>query len=309
MNNPNLPQSLLLLTALSLSPLSAQTVIFTEDFSGDDLTELNESTPDTTNGPAWVSSSNFKTDGSFGGSAGSATLAFSPIDGLIYQLDASVSVSGVNANWFALGYVSGQSTNTGNNNRFVTGNVTLGRAWMLIRGDNSIHPNAAHTETTGDPVTWAGTLANADGGDLDLRIILDTRDGTDAWKTTWFAKRPADADYTEVRNETILLNQEINAIGFAVGNTDVFGAIKSLSLTSNAQPISSAPKIIALARNLEGDIVLTLDRPAEGFQAQHSDDLNNFEDVASISDGNTLTITADDVDSNNNGVEFYRVRE
>ena len=76
MNNPNLPQSLLLLTALSLSPLSAQSVIFTEDFSGDDLTELNESTPDTTNGPAWVSSSNFKTDGSFGGSAGSATLAF-----------------------------------------------------------------------------------------------------------------------------------------------------------------------------------------------------------------------------------------
>lgn len=309
MNQPILPVALLLLTVLSLSSLSAQTVIFTEDFAGDDTTELNESTPDTTtNGAAWVSSSNFKTDGSFGGSAGSATLAFSPVDGLIYQLDASVTVTGTNSNWLALGYVSGQSTTVGIRNRFVGGNETLGRAWMLARGDNTINPNAAHTENTLDPVTWTGALANANGGDLDLRIILDTKDGTGAWKTTWFAKRPADADYTEVRSETTLLNQEINAVGLAVANVDVFGEIKSFALTSNAEPIGDSPQVVAITRNLEGDIVLTLDRPADGFQAQSSDDLDGFDDVASTVVGNTLIISADDVDLNDNGSEFYRVR-
>lgn len=306
-------QSISLFAAFLLATpghLAGQATLFAEDFGGDVVTELNETVPETTvDGVGWIASSNFKTDGSFGGNAGSATLAFAPVDGVVYQLDASVTVTGTSANWLALGYVSGQSTTLGISNRFVNGNVTLGRAWMLVRGSNVDFPNAVHTETTNDAVTWAGALANADGGDLDLRIVLDTTGGAGAWTATWFAKRPADATYLEVRSESVLPNEEINAVGFAVARNDVFGEIKSLTLTSDQTVAGNLPGIVAISRSAGGDVILTLDGPADGLMVQRSDDLAGFADVVSTSEGNTLTIAAANVDPNADGTDFFRIRE
>ena len=95
------------LAMLGSSPSLAQT-IFSESFSGE--TALDGTTPEVTaDGATWVASPNFNEDGSFAGSPGSATLAFVPVDGLVYTLEASITgISGTGA-WIALGFASGQS--------------------------------------------------------------------------------------------------------------------------------------------------------------------------------------------------------
>lgn len=232
----------LALGLLTSAPTFAQ-AIFEEDFAGAAATDLNGTAPDqTTAAASWVASPNFKADGSFAGSAGSATLSFTPTDGLIYTLDASLSGISGDGNWIALGFANGQSTTGGTSNRFINGNTPIGHAWTLARGDNSANPNVAHTLGSGDPGPWTGALANANGGALDLRIILDTIGGTGAWTATWFVKRPADAAYLETRTTTTLTAADINSVGFAVSNAGVSGMIESFSLTSNET--SSPPQLI-----------------------------------------------------------------
>ena len=227
------PLIFLVVGLLASTPTFAES-LFAEDFAGAAATDLNGTTPDqTTGGATWVASPNFNADGSFAGSAGSATLAFTPVDGLIYTLDASLSGISGDGNWIALGFVNGQSMNGGTSSRFVNGNSPEGRAWTLARGDNSANPNVAHTLGSGDPGPWTGTLANANGGALDLRIILDTTGGPGTWTATWLAKRPADAAYLETRTTATLTAADINSVGFAVSNTGISGMLESFSLTSN----------------------------------------------------------------------------
>lgn len=227
---------------LASAPTFAE-LIFAEDFTGAAITDLNGTTPgQMTEGAAWVASPNFNADGSFAGSPGSATLAFTPGNGLVYTLEASLSGISGDGNWIALGFANGQSSTGSSSNRFVNGNSPEGRAWTLVRGTNSANPNVAHTLGSGDPGVWSGALATANGGALDLRIILDTTGGTGGWTVTWFVKRPADAAYLEVRTTTELLSTEINSVGFAVSNTGVSGMIESFSLSSDET--SSPPQLI-----------------------------------------------------------------
>jgi hypothetical protein len=79
-------------------------------------------------------------------------------------------------------------------------------------------------------------LANANGGSLDLRIVLDTTGGTGNWTATWYARRPADGSYTEVRSSTILTTEDIDSVGFAVSSTGVSGAIERFALNAVPEP-------------------------------------------------------------------------
>lgn len=213
-----------------LGPASAEQ-LFLEDFGGA-AADLNGMAPDVTaTGASWTASPNFKRDGSFAGGAGTATLSFFPVDGEIYTLEASLAGIGGDGNWIALGFANGQSAVAGANNRFISGNVVEGRAWMLVRGSNA-NPNMAHSLGSGDPVPWAGVLQNANGGEVDLRLILDTTGGSGEWTATWFAKRPADGQFTEVRSTLILPNEQINSVGLAVANAGVSGRVTGLSLSS-----------------------------------------------------------------------------
>lgn len=208
-------------------------VIFSEDFSGTSA-DINGTTPDvTTGGAAWVASSNFNQDGSINLGAGSMTLGFTPVNGVIYTLDASltgVTASSGNKDWFALGFVEGQSSASGTGNRFVSGD-TVGKAWMLMRGDTTAAVNMTHINGTSSAADW---LALSDlTGSVYMRIVLDTIGGSGNWAATWYAKRPTDSVYSEVRATTVLPNQTINSVGMALANSGVNGTIVSFSLTDN----------------------------------------------------------------------------
>ncbi|MCU0779872.1 MAG: LamG domain-containing protein, partial [Akkermansiaceae bacterium] len=191
----------------------------------------------------WVASPVFNRDGSITPGPGSATLAFSPVDGVVYTLDGSVTVKGITGSdsWIGLGFAHGQSGGLKSAARFISGHIVEGRAWMLARGENSRFPNMAHTLGNGDPAGWTGALANANGGDLDLRIILDTTAGADNWTASWYAKRPKDTHYVQVRERSRLPNELISSVGFAVVREDVTGRIASFSLRADQVPRQSVP--------------------------------------------------------------------
>jgi len=143
---PNTFFTLLFLSALSAAQAG---IIFSDNFSGG-TGDINTTTPDVTTGAAtWVASEQFNANGSIVDSTnvattkgGSATLAFTPVNGLIYTLDASFTGVTGNANWLALGFVFGQSSVITADNRFLTdpspANGTIGKAWMLYRGDTNL---------------------------------------------------------------------------------------------------------------------------------------------------------------------------
>lgn len=221
---------------------AAPVVIYQDDFSGG-TGDINGVAPDTAPGAeTWVASSQFNADGSIanigaaGIQGGSATLAFTPTNGLIYTLDASFTGINGNANFLALGFVEGQSTTNTFEDRFISGNV-IGKAWMIVRGDNDPNPNVAFLGIN-DGGSNAG---NSDGDDfspavegsaVDFRVVLDTTGGAGAWTATWFAKLATDATYSEVRAEATLLDETIDAVGIAKSNDGITGTITSFSLTS-----------------------------------------------------------------------------
>lgn len=287
-------------------------IIISEDFAGSG--SLDTTTPDVTPGGDWVAASQFGADGVISSvgtgssSGGSATVAFTPVDGQVYTLDASFTGVTGNANWVALGFGEGQSTVTTFSNRFINGSL-IGKAWMIFRGQttefgNTRFSGSATNGTTGTSAQWSPDFSG--GGDIDLRIELDTTGGAGNWSATWFAKRPGDASYTEV-GAAPLEDEVITSVGIAQSSGDTTATITSFSLSDT--PSVSAPTILGLSRNATGDLILTLDGPADGLQAQKSDDLDGFTDVSSTASGNTLTVPAVEIDLDGNGTEFYRVRE
>jgi len=193
---------------LAAASTHAATVIFSHTF--DEAGALNGTAVDVGTG-SWVASGQFSANGAVSASpvdGGSATLAFTPANGLIYTLDARFTASAANTSndWLALGFARGQSTSAGTTFRFTNATV-VGRAWMLLRGaENPAAPdNAANLgQSTGtgsgsvDGLPWVDWTGGT-GGTIDLRIVLDTTEGFGNWTATWYAKRPADEEYTTVR--------------------------------------------------------------------------------------------------------------
>lgn len=246
MKNPRL----ICLAALVLAaPAShAATTIFSHTF--DEGTDgLNGTAVDTGTG-SWVAAPSVTANGVFSTSRGSATLAFTPSQGTQYQLDTSITGVTGDANWVALGFANvgtdpGDGTGTGTGDRFTSqsGVNVEGRAWMLFRGatDDTTNRNVAWTEGTksGNNEFWSGSLANANGGSIDLRILLDTTGGAGTWTATWLAKRPADGSYTEVRSSALLPNESITSVGFAFSSDTTNGTLESFSLIQIPEPSSA----------------------------------------------------------------------
>jgi hypothetical protein len=246
--------------AMTAAPASAATVIYQDDFSGG-TGDLNGLAPDI-GANNWVAMSEFNANGSFldeggaGSGGGSATLAFTPVDGLIYTLDVSLNQVIGDANWIGVGFAEGQSSLDTANNRFLNQAAsgtdwTLGKAWMFIRGDNSTFNNhsflgindggvnAGNRDSVDTPATFNETA-------VDLRIVLDTTDGAGAWTATWFAKLPVDAAYTEVRPEAVLLDENITSVGLVKSADDVTGSVTSFSLTVVPEPATSVMALVGL---------------------------------------------------------------
>jgi len=231
--------TLLMVAAVSSYASSTEVVIFSDDFSGGAATNLNGQAPDVRpGGETWVavsSPSYFKADGSFVGGGtggtrgGSATLAFTPEDGRVYTLDASVTGVTGDGNWIGFGFAQGQSTAGSTDARFTQGNV-IGKAWMLLKGDATGSENSALMNGTASNEPWATYTQENPGGDMLMRIVLDTMGGAGNWSATWYAKRPADPDYAIILATTNLLDETISSVGFAVSGPTVSGSIESFSL-------------------------------------------------------------------------------
>lgn len=246
------------------SSVYGQTVIFSDDFDGDG-SDLDGTAPDVTTGANWVAGPLFNTDGTTDDAAGSATLAFLPVDGFIYTLDASFSGLGLvgagpDNDWFAAGFVNGSANINGINQRFITGEVA-GTAWIMHRGDITLGTNQTFLGTGqlgtgnfglgiggGDNTAQAWALAPASAA-VDFRVVLDTTEGEGAWKATWFAKRSEETEFIEVRaTQALLPGAVISGVGLARSNSGVTGTVESFSLTSSASgpPVETLQLRIAL---------------------------------------------------------------
>ncbi len=211
--------------ALLIVATSANAVeIYMDDFSGLDTVDLHGTTPDvSTTGESWVATAtDVKADGSFTSpsNATSMTLAFTPVDGLVYTLDAQIEdLTG--GHWIQFGFGNGQPTTT----------LWSGRAWDLLRvqGDGNPHATVQSVYTNW---TSLGMLRYED--DLDARIVLDTTGGTGSWTATYFAKAGNVGTYTEVGSAVTLTDETIDAVGFSTYNSgNNAGKINSFSLSDD----------------------------------------------------------------------------
>ena len=240
------------LAAIALFTGSANAVtLFADNFDGGSG-DLNGTTPDTTTAAAtWVANSDFDADGTVAGAStgGSATLAFTPVDGLVYTLDLSIAATAFGSSpdndWFALGFAKGQSAADGSQNRFINVNV-IGKAWMLQRGPAPITNGGTNTSFLG--TATSGTQNNAEweslaslfGGNADLRIVLDTTGGAGSWNATFYAKATNDANFQVIRSTQNLVSEDIDSVGFARSSGDISGSVTSFSLTAVPEPSSLA---------------------------------------------------------------------
>jgi hypothetical protein len=201
--------------------------IYFDDFSGSGAADLHGTTPDvTTGGNTWVASTgsaDYKADGSFTTTTeGSMSLAFTPVDGKVYTLDATfVNLSG--SHWAQFGFGNGQEPNW------------AGRAWHLLRTaeDTSNAHNTAESGFAGLSVWTSLGLLRYDN-DLDVRIVLDTTGLTGNWTATYYAKAGNVGTYTEVQSAVTLTDETIDSVGVDVFNSGRGGKLSSFSLSDNS---------------------------------------------------------------------------
>ncbi|MCH7227086.1 BNR-4 repeat-containing protein [Haloferula sp. A504] len=248
---------------LAFASFADAETLFSEDFKDSGGTDLNGTTPNTTTGgETWTAGTTYKADGSFGSGRSTATLSFTPVDGFVYTLEASIgSLASTNENWLAFGFAYGESTLNSSNSRFISNNVApapstigdgsvTGVAWMFARGSGATAANSAFRGS--DPTVSSGNAGIADGaawstagttfgGNLDMRIVLDTTGGTGNWTAAWFAD--TGSGFVAVRGEETLLTETINSVGFAV--TDLSsGQINSFSLTRSGGGSDTDPPVV-----------------------------------------------------------------
>lgn len=278
--------------------------IYFDDFSGSGAADLHGTTPDvTTGGAAWVARSVYKADGSFSWeSFATMSLAFTPVDGRVYTLDAKIeNLTG--AHWVQFGFGNGQPSVSTDPN-------WSPRAWHLLRvaEDGGNAHNTALKDFAG-LTAWSDLSLLRYAEPLDARIVLDTTGGTASWQATWYAKADSDAAYTEVQSAALLTAEDIDSVGFSLYNTNKSGKLLSFSLSDDSAA-GTVPDIIDVAVDGSGNVVLTLDGSEAGLTAQQSDALtaSSFVDVASTPGTKTLTIDSSLVDPNADGADFYRVR-
>lgn len=303
--------SLSLSLSISAGCIQAET-IFSEDFTGTSE-DLDGSAPDIRPGTeTWIAGPVFNQDGSLDPDPSSATLAFTPVDGNVYQLEVSVRDLEGNQNWIALGYGAGQSAAITAGNRFIN-DLLIGKAWMLCRGNADGNQAFLGTDISGtqNGSSWNELLNET--GDIDLRIELDTRWGAGTWAATFFAKKPADLVYRIVREKGILVDEMINSVGIAVANTGIEGRIESFTL-SNAN--NSGPILVTDVVYSASEKMVTLSwtsSPGEVFALKYSSNMTNWtnelEDSISAGDGTETTRSFDVTDLAIGGKLFFRVEK
>lgn len=231
--------------SLGAAPPRHQGILFQENFDGEG--PLHHRSPKiTSNELQWVSGHHFRANGWISSGSASATLAFQPVDGVVYTLDGSFrGVNSPNGDfpWVALGFANGQSTGVKSADRFVSGTVT-GRAWMLFRGAGPERANTTHDMGDSNPSPWENWSQGV-GGDMDLRIVLDTTRGYGNWTATWFARRPGNDSFLKVGSTRTLPNEAIRSVGVAVSGSKIKARITNFSLRADPEMEHPASRLRA----------------------------------------------------------------
>lgn len=231
-------------------------LLFREDFgaNGDDL---HGSVPKVSfEGEKWVAGKEFNRDGTIEKGRSGASLAFSPVAGVRYTLDATVTTTwGPSRDWVALGFGRAQ---TARPVLFDTQGLS-GRVWMLHRAADTTKPvNRAWLGA--DVRDWEWSSGSPLGGTMDMRIVLDTTGGAGAWTATWYAKRPGEQEYVMVRPTERLINESIGSVGLSVFGTQLSASIESFSLRAEPEiPVRSELPVAG------GPTRLTLEEGAVAF--------------------------------------------
>jgi len=223
---------------LLLSCISyGETTLFEDNFDGSPTAVLNNRTPDVGQA-AWVAGDMFKADGSVSGGLGTATLAFHPKAGNVYQLDVRFDCESLGTKWIGAGFSKGQSTEIDN-----TKSRSMGQAWSILKGDpdqTTPNGNTAHANGTRNGAAFSGNL-EVYPGKMDVRIVLDTHARN--WTATWYAKRAEDADFSLVRPTMELKNRNIDSVGFIAnkgkGRFEHF-SLKAMSGSPEREPAQRA---------------------------------------------------------------------
>lgn len=207
----------LFLTLGSLATgLSAQTILYEETFDGG-ATGLNNETPSISvtspthgTGGDWTSASNILANGSVNSSVGtSASLAFGPADGFIYELSITVNYAG--SGFTAVGF-TGSSSFTGA--MFDTGG---GMLWGFTRPGGSSDFQVAHA----DPAGGANNVGSANNATnpSTLTILLDTTEGTGSWDVEWYVAGTA-SPIASLDNISTAYETAINGVSIGTNNSN-----------------------------------------------------------------------------------------
>lgn len=251
--------NLIAIAIVAGGPAASGAIIYQDNFDGSASTNLNGLAPDVDNNGGtntWEAYSGFKANGTLPSASVNqgAWLPFVPQAGNVYQLSvslANIGPDGSSAAWYAIGFAKDLPVNPeAGNNRFVE-SPTLGRAWMIFRANNPttntnqyfLGTDASGTASSG---SWTTGSPLNEGGDIDLRIVLDTTPAT--WTATFFAKRPADTAYTQVSPSALpLLTQDIKGVGIARTTSTLSGNVKFFELATVPEPVSAGLAVVGLS--------------------------------------------------------------
>jgi hypothetical protein len=167
-----------------LSDAAAQVVIYSQDFTGGPSALAG--TTSTTGGGTWVGNGIVRLDGITAG-AGADSLAFTPQNGFVYNLTATINVTAANGSWIGVGFLESNGTygffgsqttptalrDTGwqiwppgfNSTNLTTSNDVLvqldttAAQWTaaMFQGDTQI--GSTYTYATNPTINWVGFVA------------------------------------------------------------------------------------------------------------------------------------------------------
>jgi hypothetical protein len=220
--------------SLGAAPPRHDGLLFREAFKGEGPLHLRKPEVNST-GVSWVAAHRFRANGWISSGTVSATLAFQPVDGVIYTLEGSFR--GIKSPlgdmpWVAIGFAGGQSKSVRSGDRFIGGDVT-GRSWMLFRATDVDVENSTFDVGDSNPEAWEN-WSKGYGGDIDMRIVLDTTLGHGKWTATYFARRPGKGDFAQIGGPRTLPNEAIRSVGVAVSGDRIQAKITDFSLRADA---------------------------------------------------------------------------
>ena len=181
-------------------------VIYSQTFTGG--TGALAGTTSTTGGGTWTGANIINLNGNTTGVDGAVSLAFTPQNGFVYDLTATINVTAANGSWLGVGFLE-------NNDAY----GFLGS------------PKTPTALRTGGWQTWAGPGANYTQTSNDVLIRLDTT--ASQWTATFFQGGvQMDSTFTYTTNPTI------TRVGF-VSEGPAVGSVSAFQLTAVPEPTAA----------------------------------------------------------------------